>query len=466
VSKKLFVKTYGCQMNVYDSARMADALAPLGYATVETPEAADMIILNTCHIREKAAEKVYSELGRLRRLQEEKAKDGGRLLIGVAGCVAQAEGEEMVRRAPQVDLVFGPQTYHRLPEMVTRALGNAEARGLVETDFPAESKFDELPEEGASQGTAAFLTVQEGCDKFCSFCVVPYTRGAEYSRDVASLVTEAEKLVRQGAREITLLGQNVNAFHGEGPGGETWGLGRLLRRLAEIEGLAGLRYTTSHPRDMDDELIAAHRDEPKLMPYLHLPVQSGSDRVLEAMNRKHTAEDYLRLVGKLREARPDLALSSDFIVGFPGESDKDFAETLKLVTEVGYAQAYSFKYSPRPGTPAAGVEQQVPEAVKSERLAMLQQLLNEQQSAFNQSTVGKRLPLLLERRGKHAGQLVGRSPYMQSVHLEAPERLLGAVVEVEILSAGPNSLAGRVVTDGYSSAPQTAARSDEETLSA
>ena len=466
MSKKLFVKTYGCQMNVYDSARMADALAPLGYATVETPEAADMIILNTCHIREKAAEKVYSELGRLRRLQEEKAKDGGRLLIGVAGCVAQAEGEEMVRRAPQVDLVFGPQTYHRLPEMVTRALGNAEARGLVETDFPAESKFDELPEEGASQGAAAFLTVQEGCDKFCSFCVVPYTRGAEYSRDVASLVAEAEKLVRQGAREITLLGQNVNAFHGEGPGGETWGLGRLLRRLAEIEGLAGLRYTTSHPRDMDDELIAAHRDEPKLMPYLHLPVQSGSDRVLEAMNRKHSAEDYLRLVGKLREARPDLALSSDFIVGFPGESDKDFAETLKLVTEVGYAQAYSFKYSPRPGTPAAGVEQQVPEAVKSERLAMLQQLLNEQQSAFNQSTVGKRLPLLLERRGKHAGQLVGRSPYMQSVHLEAPERLLGAVVEVEILSAGPNSLGGRVVTDGYSSAPQTAARSDEETLSA
>ena len=466
MSKKLFVKTYGCQMNVYDSARMADALAPLGYATVETPEAADMIILNTCHIREKAAEKVYSELGRLRRLQEEKAKDGGRLLIGVAGCVAQAEGEEMLRRAPQVDLVFGPQTYHRLPEMVTRALGNAEARGLVETDFPAESKFDELPEEGASQGAAAFLTVQEGCDKFCSFCVVPYTRGAEYSRDVASLVAEAEKLVRQGAREITLLGQNVNAFHGEGPGGETWGLGRLLRRLAEIEGLAGLRYTTSHPRDMDDELIAAHRDEPKLMPYLHLPVQSGSDRVLEAMNRKHSAEDYLRLVGKLREARPDLALSSDFIVGFPGESDKDFAETLKLVTEVGYAQAYSFKYSPRPGTPAAGVEQQVPEAVKSERLAMLQQLLNEQQSAFNQSTVGKRLPLLLERRGKHAGQLVGRSPYMQSVHLEAPERLLGAVVEVEILSAGPNSLGGRVVTDGYSSAPQTAARSDEETLSA
>ncbi len=456
-------------MNVYDSARMADALAPLGYATVDAPDAADMIILNTCHIREKAAEKVYSELGRLRGLQAEKEKQGGRLLIGVAGCVAQAEGEEMVRRAPQVDLVFGPQTYHRLPEMVTRALGNAEGRGLVETDFPAESKFDELPEEGASQGAAAFLTVQEGCDKFCSFCVVPYTRGAEYSRSVDDLVAEAEKLVRQGAKEITLLGQNVNAFHGEGPDGKTWGLGRLLRRMAEIEGLAGLRYTTSHPRDMDEELIAAHRDEPKLMPYLHLPVQSGSDRILEAMNRKHGAGDYLRIVERLRAARPDIALSSDFIVGFPGESDRDFADTLKLVTEVGYAQAYSFKYSPRPGTPAASVEQQVPEEVKSERLAMLQQLLNEQQSAFNQATVGKTLPLLLERKGKHAGQLVGRSPYMQSVHIEAPERLLGEIVEVEILSAGPNSLAGRVVTGDHSSGPYPgtpAAQPDEETLSA
>ena len=466
MSKKLFIKTYGCQMNVYDSARMADALAPLGYAPADTPEGADMVILNTCHIREKAAEKVYSELGRLRRLQEERASQGGRLLIGVAGCVAQAEGEEMVRRAPQVDLVFGPQTYHRLPEMVTRALGNADARGLVETDFPAESKFDELPGESAAQGPAAFLTVQEGCDKFCSFCVVPYTRGAEYSRDVAALVAEAEKLVAQGAREITLLGQNVNAFHGEGPDGRTWGLGRLLRRLAEIEGLAGLRYTTSHPRDMDEELIAAHRGEPKLMPYLHLPVQSGSDRVLETMNRKHTADDYRRLVERLRAARSDLALSSDFIVGFPGESERDFAETLKLVTEVGYAQAYSFKYSPRPGTPAAAVEQQVPEEAKAERLSALQQLLGEQQSAFNQATVGKRLPLLLERRGKHAGQLVGRNPYMQSVHLEAPDRLLGQIVEVEILSAGPNSLAGQVVTGSHSSGWHEAVRPDQESLSA
>ena len=466
MSKALYIKTYGCQMNVYDSARMADALAPLGYRPVETAAEADMIILNTCHIREKAAEKVYSELGRLRRLQEDKARDGSRLLIGVAGCVAQAEGEEMVRRAPQVDLVFGPQTYHRLPEMVTRALGNADARGLVETDFPVESKFDELPEESAGQGPAAFLTVQEGCDKFCSFCVVPYTRGAEYSRPAADLIAEAEKLVAQGAREITLLGQNVNAFHGEGPDGKTWGLGRVLRRLAEIEGLAGLRYTTSHPRDMDDELIAAHRDEPKLMPYLHLPVQSGSDRILDSMNRKHGAADYLRLVEKLRAARPDLALSSDFIVGFPGESDRDFADTIALVTQVGYAQAYSFKYSPRPGTPAAAVEQQVPEDVKSERLAMLQQLLSEQQTAFNQSKVGQRMPLLLDRKGRHPGQLVGRSPYMQSVHLTAPERLLGQVVEVEIESAGPNSLSGRVVTGDYSSGPGTAARSEGETLSA
>jgi tRNA-2-methylthio-N6-dimethylallyladenosine synthase len=466
VSKKLFIKTYGCQMNVYDSARMADALAPLGYAPSDSAEGADMIILNTCHIREKAAEKVYSELGRLRRLQQERAAGGGRLLIGVAGCVAQAEGEEMVRRAPQVDLVFGPQTYHRLPEMVTRALSNEQARGLVETDFPAESKFDELPEESAAQGPAAFLTVQEGCDKFCSFCVVPYTRGAEFSRPVSALLAEAGKLAAQGTREITLLGQNVNAFHGEGPDRETWGLGRLLRRLAEIEGIERLRYTTSHPRDMEEELIEAHRDEPKLMPYLHLPVQAGSDRVLQAMNRKHKAADYLRLVERLRKARPDLALSGDFIVGFPGESDQDFADTLKLVTEVGYAQAYSFKYSPRPGTPAAGVEAQLPEGVKAERLAMLQQLLNEQQIAFNQSKVGQRMSVLLDRKGRRAGQLVGRSPFMQSVHLDAPERLLGEIVEVEIDAAQPNSLSGRAVTGGYRSGAGSAAQPDEESLTA
>ena len=447
--KKLYIKTYGCQMNVYDSARMADVLAPLGYAPADSAEGADLVILNTCHIREKASEKVYSELGRLRRLQDAQAERGGRMLLAVAGCVAQAEGEEIVRRAPQVDLVFGPQTYHRLPELVSRALNAADSpgggRGVVDTDFPAESKFDSLPEEHAAQGPAAFLSVQEGCDKFCSFCVVPYTRGAEFSRPVAEVIAEAERLVRGGAREITLLGQNVNAYHGESPDGKTWGLGRLLRRLAEIEGVERLRYTTSHPRDVDEGLIAAHAAEPKLMPYLHLPVQSGSDRILDAMNRKHTAEDYLRIVERLRGARPDLALSSDFIVGFPGERDEDFAATLRLVTEVGYAQAYSFKYSPRPGTPAAGSAQQVEEAMKSERLAQLQELLNAQQLAFNQASVGQRLPVLFERRGKRAGQLAGRSPSMQAVVAEAPKRLIGRIVEVDIQAAHANSLTGRVV---------------------
>lgn len=452
-SKKLYIKTYGCQMNVYDSARMADVLAPLGYAPSASAEEADLILLNTCHIREKASEKVFSELGRLRALQKAAARDGRRLLLGVAGCVAQAEGEEIVRRAPQVDLVVGPQTYHRLPELVTRALAGEERRGLVDTEFPLESKFDFLPEEAGAQGPAAFLSVQEGCDKFCSFCVVPYTRGAEVSRPVAALVAEAERLAAAGALEITLLGQNVNAYHGEGPDGREWGLGRLLRRLAEIEGLERLRYTTSHPRDVDEELIAAHREEPKLMPFLHLPVQSGSDRILDAMNRKHDAAFYRGVVERLRAARPDLALSSDFIVGFPGESDRDFADTLRLVTEVGYAQAYSFKYSPRPGTPAAGVAEQVPEAVKAERLAMLQQLLGEQQRAFNRATVGHRLPLLLERRAKRAGQLAGRSPWMQAVVVEAPERLLGRLVEVEVLEAHPNSLAARVVTDAAADSP-------------
>jgi tRNA-2-methylthio-N6-dimethylallyladenosine synthase len=462
VTKKLFIKTYGCQMNVYDSVRMADVLAPLGYRPTEQADDADMIILNTCHIREKAAEKVYSELGRLRQLQEKRTQEGGRLLLGVAGCVAQAEGEEMLRRAPQVDLVFGPQTYHRLPEMVTRVLGRVSgASGLVDTDFPAESKFDALPEEAASQGAAAFLTIQEGCDKFCTFCVVPYTRGAEFSRPVSSLLDEAKKMVATGAAEITLLGQNVNAFHGEGPDGKTWGLGRLLRALAEIDGLARLRYTTSHPRDMDDELIEAHRDLGVLMPFLHLPVQSGSDRILDAMNRRHTAEDYLRIIDRLRGARPDIALSSDFIVGFPGERDQDFADTLKLVTEVGYAQAYSFKYSPRPGTPAAAVEDQVDETVKAERLAMLQQLLNAQQLAFNQGSVGRVVPLLLERKGKFPGQLVGRSPHMQSVHVQAPDRLLGKIVQVEIEGAHANSLSGRVQTDIFTSDHDMAAPSRE-----
>jgi tRNA-2-methylthio-N6-dimethylallyladenosine synthase len=443
MTKGLFIKTYGCQMNVYDSARMADVLAPLGYALVETPDTADMVILNTCHIREKAAEKVYSELGRLRELKTARPPEAP-LTIAVAGCVAQAEGQEMLRRAPQVDLVFGPQTYHRLPELIARTA--RQRGGVLDTDFPVESKFDFLPETAAPQGPSAFLSIQEGCDKFCTFCVVPYTRGAEFSRPAAEILAEARRLVDAGAREITLLGQNVNAYHGAGPDGpESWGLADLLRALAAIEGLARLRYTTSHPRDMDDALIAAHGANQKLMPYLHLPVQSGSDRVLAAMNRRHSADDYRRIVDRLRAARPDIAMSSDFIVGFPGETDRDFAETLRLVTDVGYAQAYTFKYSPRPGTPAAVLEDQVPDDVKAERLASLQALIDAQQEAFNRASVGRRVPVLLERRGRKAGQLIGRSPAMQSVHAAAPESCLGRVVDLEIVAGGPNSLRGRMI---------------------
>jgi tRNA-2-methylthio-N6-dimethylallyladenosine synthase len=433
--KKLYIKTYGCQMNVYDSARMADVLAPLGYAPVDGPDAADMVILNTCHIREKAAEKVFSELGRLRPLKERHGT-----VLAVAGCVAQAEGAEIVRRAPFVDIVLGPQTYHRLPEMVARA---TRAGGhVLETDFPAEEKFDFLPESNAAPGVSAFLTVQEGCDKFCTFCVVPYTRGAEFSRPAEAVLAEARRLVARGAREITLLGQNVNAYHGKGPDGGDWGLGRLIRALSEVPGLERIRYTTSHPRDVDDELVAAHRDVPQLMPFLHLPVQSGSDRVLEAMNRRHKAEDYRRTVGRLREARPDLALSSDFIVGFPGESDRDFEETLALVRDIGFAQAFSFKYSPRPGTPAAGLDDRVPEAVKEERLATLQALLGGQQAAFNAAMVGCTVEVLFEKEGRHPGQLVGRTPWMQSVHAEMPATRLGTLGALRIVAAARNSLAG------------------------
>ena len=452
VRKKLYIKTYGCQMNVYDSKRMADLLAPLGYGLSETPDDADMVLLNTCHIREKAAEKVYSELGRLRAVQQDKAARGGRTMIAVAGCVAQAEGEEILERAPQVDLVVGPQTYHRLPELIARAERMGPGRGVIDTEFPEEDKFDRLPEESAPQGPAAFLSIQEGCDKFCTFCVVPYTRGAEFSRPVADVVSEAKRLVAQGAREITLLGQNVNAYHGAAPyttdrdGRTEWGLGRLARELAVIPGLERIRYTTSHPRDVDDELIAAHGDVPQLMPYLHLPVQSGSDRILHAMNRGHTADAYRRIVDRLKAVRPDLAMASDFIVGFPGESDRDFAETLRLVADVGFAHAYAFKYSPRPGTPASSMGEHVPDAVKGERLAGLQQLLGEQQKAFNHATVGRRLPVVLERRGKLPGQLVGRSPFMQSVHVDAPERLLGHSVEVDVTDAHRSSLHGRIAT--------------------
>ena len=449
---RLPVITWGCQKNVYDSGRMADVLAPLGYAPVATPEAADMVILNTCHIRDRAAEKVFSELGRLRRIKQARAAEGGRMILAVAGCVAQAEGAEILRRAPYVDIVLGPQTYHRLPEMVAcaTAVGNgaggdrygAVPGGVIDTDFPAEPKFDFLPEASAPQGLSAFLTIQEGCDKFCSFCVVPYTRGAEMSRSAATVLAEARKLVGQGAREIVLLGQNVNAWHGAGLDGGTWGLGRLLRAAVEIPGVVRLRYTTSHPRDMDDDLIAAHRDRPMLMPFLHLPVQSGSDRVLTAMHRGHSAADYLRLIERLRAARPDLALSSDFIVGHPGETTADFAATLALVRSVGFAQAFSFKYSPRPGTPAAGAPDQVPEAEKDRRLYELQALLREQQARFNAGCVGLTLPVLFTGRGRHPGQVVGRSPFLQPVHLTGPATLIGTETKVQIAAAHTNSLAG------------------------
>ena len=444
MTRKLYIKTYGCQMNVYDSARMAEVLASLGYTATDAPDAADMILLNTCHIREKAAEKLFSDLGRLRQLKTRKAQAGNQVILAVAGCVAQAEGAEILARAPYVDLVIGPQTYHRLPEMIAE-LGRGSGP-VLDTEFPAEAKFDFLPETQTPPGVSAFLSVQEGCDKFCTFCVVPYTRGAEFSRPATSIIAEARRLVASGAREINLLGQNVNAYHGEGPDGKGWGLARLIRALAEEPGIERLRYTTSHPRDMDDDLIAAHRDVRALMPFLHLPVQSGSDRVLEAMNRRHTADDYRRIVDRLRLARPDLALSSDFIVGFPGESDADFAATLTLARETGYAQAFSFKYSARPGTPAARLTDQVPEPVKAERLSVLQELLEQSQRDFNLSCQDRRLPVLFERPGRHPGQLVGRSPFMQWVHAQAPARCHGAVMPVRITGVGPNSLAGEVET--------------------
>jgi tRNA-2-methylthio-N6-dimethylallyladenosine synthase len=438
--KRLLIRTWGCQMNVYDSARMADVLAPLGYEATDQVEQADMVILNTCHIREKATEKVFSDLGRLRDAKRER---GGDMVIAVAGCVAQAEGAEITARAPWVDIVLGPQSYHRLPEMVARA--SRAAGAVIETDFPAEDKFDHLPETTAPQGVTAFLTVQEGCDKFCSFCVVPYTRGAEYSRPVARIVAEAERLVALGARELTLLGQNVNAFHGEGPDGRPWTLGRLLRDLARIPGLARLRYTTSHPRDMDDDLIAAHGDTPALMPFLHLPVQSGSDRILKAMNRGHTADDYRRLVDRLRAARPDLALSTDIIAGHPGETAADHAATLALIREVGFAQAFSFKYSARPGTPAATMAGALDEATKDERLAEIQALLRDQQAAFNRSRAGLVAQVLVTGPGRHPGQMAGRTPWLNPVHFDGPASLAGQVVPVKITAGHPNSLSGVLV---------------------
>jgi tRNA-2-methylthio-N6-dimethylallyladenosine synthase len=439
-AKRVCIITYGCQMNVYDSVRMAELLAPLGYAGTKLPGDADLVILNTCHIREKAAEKVFSELGGLHRLQLRKAAEGGTMLIAVGGCVAQAEGAEIRRRAPYVDIVFGPQTYHRLPELIARARRGRD--GAVDTSFPRQAKFDALPEGRAAPSPCAFLTIQEGCDKFCTFCVVPYTRGAEYSRPVAAVIAEARQLVGRGAREITLLGQNVNAYHGAAPGGGEWRLGDLVRGLAELPGLDRIRYTTSHPRDVDDRLIAAHRDVPQLMPFLHLPVQSGSDAVLRAMHRRHTVGHYRRIVDCLRTARPDLALSTDLIVGFPGESDADFRATLDLVGEIGFAQAFSFKYSQRPGTPAASAPEQIPEHVKSLRLGALQALLANQQRAFNRACVGRVLPVLFERLGRHPGQLVGRSPYLQSVHAMIDAGHIGDILPILISGSGGNSLAG------------------------
>jgi tRNA-2-methylthio-N6-dimethylallyladenosine synthase len=454
--KKLFIKTYGCQMNVYDSARMAELLAGVGFEPTDAAHDADMVILNTCHIREKATEKIYSELGRLKRVKDRKAEQGAGMLIAVAGCVAQAEGKEILARQGAVDLVVGPQSYHRLPEMIARA-----ARGaghVLETDFPADEKFDALPEERTNPGPAAFLTVQEGCDKFCTFCVVPYTRGSEYSRPVEDIAREATRLAAQGVREITLLGQNVNAYCGEGPDGQAWSLARLLRRLALIDGIERLRYTTSHPRDMTDDLIAAHGALDQLMPYLHLPVQAGSDRVLAAMNRQHKRDAYLRLVDRLRAARPDLALSSDFIVGFPGETDEDFASTLSLVRDVAYAQAFSFKYSARPGTPAAAAARQVPEDVKVARLAELQALLTAQQAAFNASCEGRTMSVLFEKPGRRQGQAVGRSPYLQPVHVDGAAALIGEIREVRIDQVLPNSLKGTLVDADKEALVSAAAR--------
>ena len=440
MAKKLYIKTYGCQMNVYDSARMADVLAPLGYEPAADAAGADMVILNTCHIREKAAEKVFSELGRLREAKEEKHRAGESMIIAVAGCVAQAEGAEIRARAPFVDIVLGPQTYHRLPEMVARA---SRAGGVVlDTDFPAESKFDSLPPNGRVENHAAFLTVQEGCDKFCTFCVVPYTRGAEYSRPVAAVLAEARHLAAAGAREITLLGQNVNNYHGAASGGGDWTLGRLIRAVADIDDIERIRYTTSYPADVDDDLIAAHRDVPQLMPFLHLPVQSGSDRVLAAMNRRHTSGGYRQLVDRLRAAQPDLALSTDIIVGFPGETEADFEATLALVGEIGFIQSYSFKYSPRPGTPAAQMTGQLADDVKVDRLARLQARLAAIQEDFNRACVGRVMSVLLDRRGRRPGQLLGRSPYMQPVHVVAPDSLQGAIADLRIQTSHANSLSG------------------------
>jgi tRNA-2-methylthio-N6-dimethylallyladenosine synthase len=435
-------------MNVYDAGRMADVMAPLGFDLVEEPDGADLVILNTCHIREKAAEKVFSDLGRLRPVKEAKASEGGRMMVAVAGCVAQAEGAELMARAPIVDMVVGPQAYHRLPEMVAKV--EREAGRQIDTDFPVEPKFDFLPAPTAT-GPTAFVSIQEGCDKFCTFCVVPYTRGAEYSRPARAVLDEVRRLAAQGVREFTLLGQNVNAYHGEGLDGRDWGLGRLARAVAEIDGVARIRYTTSHPRDVDDDLIAAHREVPALTPFIHLPVQSGSDRILAAMNRGHTAAEYRAIIDRLRAAREDMVFSSDFIVGFPGETEADYQATMDLIDQIGF-QAFSFKYSPRPGTPAAAMGAQVDEAEKSRRLIALQARLMEIQTAFNASCLGREMDVLFDRPGRHAGQVVGRTPWMQPIHVTAPDLPLGSLARVRVVGTSPNSLTGALLP-GTSSVP-------------
>jgi len=443
-TRKVFIKTYGCQMNVYDSQRMSDSLDAQGYEPTDNVADADLVLLNTCHIREKAAEKLYSDLGRLRAARE---KTGRKLTIGVTGCVAQAEGEEIIRRAPVVDLVVGPQAYHRLPHIL-RQVG--KGKKIVDTDYAVEDKFNHLPaprrEVTVKRGVAAFLTIQEGCDKFCTFCVVPYTRGAEVSRPITQIESEAKRLVDAGVREITLLGQNVNGWQAQGKDGRNWRLGDLLQHLSQIKGLQRLRYTTSHPRDMDDSLIEAHGNLSVLMPYLHLPVQSGSDRILKAMNRQHKAQDYLKLIERIRKVRPDIALSGDFIVGFPGETEEDFEQTLNLVREVFYASAYSFKYSPRPGTPAATIKKPVEEPVKNERLQRLQALLSSQQSQFLQSKIGTSCDILLEKTGRHHGQMIGRSPWLVSVAVET-EAEVGTMLPVYLDKAVTNSLVGKPLTN-------------------
>jgi tRNA-2-methylthio-N6-dimethylallyladenosine synthase len=442
-TKKIHVKTWGCQMNVYDSLRMEDVMMPHGFEATTEQDDADIIVLNTCHIREKAAEKVYSDLGRVRELKEKRAREGKQVLIAVGGCVAQAEGEEILRRAPYVDIVMGSQAYHQLPRLVVEA---QKKSGQIALDFPEVQKFDLLPETTKSQGSAAFVAVQEGCDKFCTFCVVPYTRGAEYSRPVADVMREIRDLVEhKGAMEVTLLGQNVNAYHGADEYGKTLSLAGLIAKLAEIDGLERIRYTTSHPRDMSEDLFEAHRDIPKLMPYLHLPIQAGADAVLKKMNRGHKAADYLAIIDKLRSYRPDIAFSGDFIVGFPGETDEDFNDTLRLAETVGYASAYSFKYSPRPGTPASDKADQVPEDVKEKRLALLQTLLNRSGEAFNRQCIGKEMDVILDREGREENQRLGRSPYMQSVHVSNSAHKAGQMVRVRITASTGSSLKGELV---------------------